>query len=415
MRWLQHHWYRITPLHLILFPISLLFGALVALRRALYRSRILRGEKLPVPVVVVGNISVGGTGKTPLTLALAQQLINRGWHPLIISRGYGGAAQQPQRANAGSDTRQVGDEPLLMAQRNICPVWVGRDRAATARAALQTHPQCDVVLCDDGLQHYRLRRDVEIAVIDGARGLGNGWLLPAGPLREPASRLQAVDAVVVNMQARSPHPNLPPVMPSPQSSSETTGETTSHLTRLSKNDSQVIGYSHSTKHASVQVAGYPASGRGGKREEQSLIPANESLREFQFDGGNAPAGQYSMRLAGEIFHNLRDPEKTVSAAYFSALNNHAVAGIGHPQRYFQHLKTLGIPFTPHAFPDHHPYSAADLGFTGCDAILMTEKDAVKCAAFADEKYWVLRVDARIDSALTDHILRKIAPHGRQTA
>lgn len=122
-----------------------------------------------------------------------------------------------------------------------------------------------------------------------------------------------------------------------------------------------------------------------------------------------------MRLSGDIFHNLLDPGKTVTASHFHTLNNHAVAGIGHPQRYFLHLQTLGIAFTPHAFPDHHPYSAADLAFTGCDAILLTEKDAVKCAAFADARYWVLRVDAQIDPALIDYILRKIKPDGRKTA
>ena len=358
MHWLEHHWSRITPLHLILFPVSLLFRLLVALRRALYRNGILSGEKLPVPVIVVGNISAGGTGKTPLTLALAQQLGDRGWHPLIVSRGYGGAAQQPRHVNANSAAQQVGDEPLLMARRNLCPVWIGKDRAAAAQAALQAHPQCDVVLCDDGLQHYRLQRDAEVAVIDGARGFGNGFMLPAGPLREPVSRLKTVDAVVVNEQARSPLPN-----PLPQA-----GEGT-----------------------------------------------NESLRKFKFDGGETSTGQYAMRLSGETFHNLLDPGNTVAASHFHTLNNHAVAGIGHPQRYFRHLQTLGIPFTPHAFPDHHSYSAADLAFAGCDAILLTEKDAVKCAAFADARYWVLRVDAQIDPALIDHILRKIESHGRKTA
>ena len=330
MHWLQHHWYRITPLHLILFPASLLFRALVALRRMLYRSGILPSHELPVPVIVLGNISVGGTGKTPLTLALAQQLIERGRHPLIVSRGHGGSAQRSQQVSSDSDAGQVGDEPLLMAQRNLCPVWIGKDRAAAVQAGLQAHPRCDVVLCDDGLQHYPLRRDAEVAVIDGMRGFGNGLMLPAGPLREPVSRLRTVDAVVVN-------------------------------------------------------------------------------------GGETSPGQYAMRLSGEIFHNLLDPAKTVAASHFQALNNHAVAGIGHPQRYFKHLQTLGILFTPHAFPDHHPYSADDLAFTGCDAILLTEKDAVKCAAFADARYWVLRVDARIDPSLVDHLLRKMEPHGRQTA
>jgi len=209
-------------------------------------------------------------------------------------------------------------------------VWIGRDRVATAHAAMQANPQCNVLLCDDGLQHYRLQRDVEIAVIDGARGFGNGFLLPAGPLREPVERLLAVDAVVVN-------------------------------------------------------------------------------------GGDILPGQHAMYLSGELFYNLIDPEKTATTAYFHATRNHAVAGIGHPQRYFHHLERMGISFIPHAFPDHHPYSADDLAYANCDAILLTEKDAVKCTAFADARYWVLRVDAKIDPTLIDLILRKITPHGLQTA
>ena len=322
MRWLQNHWYRITPLHLILIPVSLVFHALVAFRRAAYRNQIFSSDQLLLPVIVVGNISVGGTGKTPLTLALAQQLGERGWLPLIVSRGYGGKSKRPQQVSASSTAQEVGDEPLLMARRDICPVWIGRDRAATAHAALQANPQCNVVLCDDGLQHYRLQRDVEIAVIDGARGFGNGRMLPAGPLREPVSRLQAVDAVVIN-------------------------------------------------------------------------------------GGDTLPGQYAMQLSGELFYNLLDPGKTAAADNFRATKNHAVAGIGHPQRYFQHLERMGVNFTAHAFPDHHPYSASDLAFENCDAILLTEKDAVKCTAFADARYWVLRVDAKTDPTLIDHILRKI--------
>jgi tetraacyldisaccharide 4'-kinase len=122
-----------------------------------------------------------------------------------------------------------------------------------------------------------------------------------------------------------------------------------------------------------------------------------------------------MQLSGELFHNLLDPALTADAAHFHATRNHAVAGIGNPQRYFQHLERMGIPFTPHAFPDHHPYTAGDLVFENCDAILLTEKDAVKCTAFADARYWVLRVDAKIDSILIDHILRKITPNGLQAS
>jgi len=329
MAGLETYWYRNSPLHLILLPISWLFGALAAVRRTLYRMHILSSYKLPVPVIVIGNISVGGTGKTPLTLALAQQLVNHGLHPVIVSRGYGGHTQQ-QAVSLNSSAQQVGDEPLLMARRAICPVWVGRDRVATARLALQTHPHCDVVLCDDGLQHYRLQRDMEIAVIDGVRRVGNGHLLPAGPLREPLSRLKAVDAVVVN-------------------------------------------------------------------------------------GGHADSGEHAMQLSGTVFHNLLDPGKLARAGDFQGLRLHAVAGIGHPQRFFDHLKSLGLTVSAHAFPDHHPYSADDLLFNDCDALLLTEKDAVKCAAYADEKFWVLRVDAQVDPALITQLLRKIATHGRKTA
>lgn len=330
MAGLETYWYRTSPLHLILLPISWIFRTMAAWRRFLYRSCILKSYRMPVPVIVIGNISVGGTGKTPLTLALAQRLIEQGYHPMIISRGFGGKTEQQAVTNS-STAEQVGDEPLLMAQRGLCPVWVGRDRAATVNQALQSYPQCDVVLCDDGLQHYRLQRDVEIVVVDGVRRFGNGHLLPAGPLREPVSRLKTVDAVVVNGAAFD--------------------------RKISEN-------------------------------------------------------QYAMQLSGDIFYNLNHPEKTATAQNLQGLRLHAVAGIGHPQRFFDQLKSMGLAITPHAFPDHHPYQARDLVFNDCDALLLTEKDAVKCTAFADDNFWVLRVNAQIDPALITHLLRKIALHGR---
>ena len=180
---------------MLLFPISLVFRLLVALRRLLFRAGALPSVRLRVPVIVVGNLTVGGTGKTPLILALAEALRRKGLHPGILSRGYGGTDAGPRAVSAGEDAAQVGDEPLLLAERSGCPVWIGADRAAAARALLAVHARCDVILCDDGLQHYRLRRDFEIAVED-ERGFGNGLLLPAGPLREPADR--RVDATVVN-------------------------------------------------------------------------------------------------------------------------------------------------------------------------------------------------------------------------
>lgn len=319
---LQWHWYRITPLHLLLIPLSALFCLISFIRRLLYRFGIFSAVKLPVPVIVVGNITVGGTGKTPLTLWLAEQLLANGWHPGIISRGYGGSSNHPQQVHASSNPAQMGDEPVLMAQRKLCPVWIGRDRPAAGRALLEAHPECDVILSDDGLQHYRLKRDVELVVIDGSRRFGNGLLLPAGPLRETTSRLRSIDAVIVN-------------------------------------------------------------------------------------GGKPTAGEYAMQLEGVHFYNLLNPQTIASAEDFREQGVHAIAGIGHPQRFFSHLQKLGLQFTPHAFPDHHHYKIGDLEFAGANALLMTEKDAVKCSGFADERYWVMRVEAQLDPALLQLILEKI--------
>jgi tetraacyldisaccharide 4'-kinase len=195
MSFAERHWYRVSALSLLLLPLSHVFRAAVALRRALYRAGLLRSVRLPVPVVVVGNLTAGGTGKTPLVLWLVRELRGRGKKPGIVSRGYGGTAASPRPVVPGADPAAVGDEPALLAERAGCPVWIGADRPAAARALLAANPACDIIVCDDGLQHYRLQRDVELAVED-ERGFGNGFMLPAGPLREPPGRL--VDARVVN-------------------------------------------------------------------------------------------------------------------------------------------------------------------------------------------------------------------------
>ncbi len=191
------HWYRLSAVSLLLAPLGFAFSLLVRLRRAMYRRGLLRSVRLRVPVIVVGNLTVGGTGKTPLVLWLAAELRRRGKRPAILCRGYGGADAGPSAVRDGDEASRVGDEPLLLAMRCGCPVWIGRDRAAAGAALLDAHPECDVILCDDGLQHYRLQRDLEIAVED-ARGHGNSLLLPAGPLREPADR--PVDALVRNVE-----------------------------------------------------------------------------------------------------------------------------------------------------------------------------------------------------------------------
>ena len=186
-----------SPLRILLLPLSFLFGLLVRVRRFLYRRGLLESTKLPVPVVIVGNITAGGSGKTPLVMALAKTLSEKGLHPGIVSRGYGGKASRPIPVEESSRPEDVGDEPVLLRKTGF-PVWVGRRRGQTARQLLDAHPECDILIGDDGLQHYALCRDFEIAVIDASRGLGNGLLFPAGPLREPPGRLKQVNAIVLN-------------------------------------------------------------------------------------------------------------------------------------------------------------------------------------------------------------------------
>lgn len=330
--WIQAHWQRFTAVSALLAPLSLLFGVVAAARRASYRAGLANRVRLPVPVIVVGNITAGGTGKTPLTLWLAQALRAQGRSPGIVCRGYGGSMIAPQAVLPGSDPYVCGDEAVLLAQRSGCPVWIAAHRPVAARALLAAAPSCDVVISDDGLQHYALERDLEICVVDGDRGFGNGWLLPAGPLREPRSRLAAVDAVAIN--------------------------------------------------------------GGGDRS----LPAAIRQLNPQCIG---------MKLEARGFWNLRDPSRRVGAEHFRGKRVHAAAGIGNPDRFFQQLSDMGLEITAHAFPDHHGYTAEELAFPDADAIVMTEKDAVKCQRFAPATWWAMAVDAVPDAGLADLVLRRL--------
>lgn len=187
----RHAW-----LGILLAPVAAAYGLLAGARTLAYRSGLLRTQRAPVPVVVVGNLVVGGAGKTPTTIALVQALKSAGWTPGVISRGYGSTRRDPRPVTVADDPRACGDEPLLICRRTGSPVWVGIDRCAAARALCAAHPEVDLLVADDGLQHLRLARDVEVVVFD-ERGLGNGWLLPAGPLRERPSPMPPAQAVVV--------------------------------------------------------------------------------------------------------------------------------------------------------------------------------------------------------------------------
>jgi tetraacyldisaccharide 4'-kinase len=298
-------------------PLGWLFAVIVRLRHLLYDTGVLRGTVLPVPVLVVGNISVGGTGKTPVTIYLAQRLLELGRRPGIATRGHGRSGAAPLLVEAASRAAEVGDEPLLLKRRTGVAVCVASRRVEAARRLIEEG--CDVILCDDGLQHLPLCRDIEIAVIDGERGLGNRRLLPAGPLREPPSRLADVDFVVIN--------------------------------------------------ATCGTAG--AQGLGGA---------------------------LTMRLVGEEAVSLTGFFANRSLAGFLGRPVHAVAAIGNPGRFFSQLRAAGLEVREHAFADHHPFTAADLRFGDDLPVLMTEKDAVKCAPFADQHHWFVPVEAVFDPA-----------------
>jgi tetraacyldisaccharide 4'-kinase len=315
-------WARRGAVAWLLWPVSLVFAVAVVARRILYKARILRSEHPGIPVVVVGNLTVGGTGKTPLVIWIAEFLAKNGWAPGVISRGYGGSVTTPRAATIAADAAEVGDEPILISRRGSCPVWVGPDRVQVAAALRAAEPKVNVLISDDGLQHYRLRRDVEIAVVD-QRGFGNGFLLPAGPLREPRWRLKTVDTVVVH----------------------------------------------------------------GK----------------------------TMHLEGDTVHRMTDANDRRPLAAFAGQKVHAVAGIGDPERFFQHLAKAGVKIVPHPFPDHHPFAPGDLAFGDDAPVLLTEKDAVKLRSAPRPNRWVLPVAAKLEPAFGAWLLGRLNDWRRSKA
>lgn len=320
---LQRHWYGRPGWLWLLLPLEGLFRLLAALRRLLFRIGLLRRYRAPAAVVVVGNIAVGGTGKTPVTLALCRALRDFGYRPGIVSRGYGARPPHvPFLVKPDTDPHHAGDEPLLLARRSGCPVVIAPRRADGVRDLLKV-ADCDVVICDDGLQHYALARDIELVVVDGERGLGNGHCLPVGPLREPASRLAAVDAVLIN--------------------------------------------------------GANRCGIDGDAFE--LVPT--------------------------ALVNLVSGEQLAPQAW-AGRRVHALAGIGNPQRFFAALRELGIDPIEHPLPDHHRFEASDLRFGDGLPLVMTEKDAVKCAPFAGADCWYLAVEAVLPDSLIETLTGRIA-------
>ena len=315
-------WSGESPLWLLLLPLSWLYGLVSGIIRLLYRLGLKRAWRAPVPVVVVGNLTAGGNGKTPVVIWLVEQLQKRGIRPGVVSRGYGGkAAHYPLLLTPDTTTAEAGDEPVLIYQRTGAPVAVSPVRSDAVQALLAEH-DVQIIITDDGLQHYALARDKEIVVIDGVRRFGNGWWLPAGPMRERASRLKFVDAVIVN-------------------------------------------------------------------------------------GGVAQPGEIPMQLQPGMAINLLTGERQAVSRLPALV---AMAGIGHPPRFFATLEQCGARLEKRVpLADHQALVAeqVDALTTSGQTLIMTEKDAVKCRAFAKENWWYLPVDAELSGEQPEHLLQEL--------
>lgn len=315
-------WSGESPLWRLLLPLSWLYGLVSGLIRLSYRLGLKKAWRAPVPVVVVGNLTAGGNGKTPVVIWLVEQLQQRGIRVGVVSRGYGGkAASYPLLLSSNTSTAEAGDEPVLIFQRTGAPVAVSPVRSDAVSALLAAH-DLQLIVTDDGLQHYKLARDKEIVVIDGVRRFGNGWWLPAGPMRERASRLQSVDAIIVN-------------------------------------------------------------------------------------GGVARMGEIPMQLRPGLAVNLLSGERRNVASFDNVV---AMAGIGHPPRFFATLESSGVlPVKTVALADHQALTQASVSalVTAQQTLLMTEKDAVKCRGFAEANWWYLPVDAIMADERAQQLLTEL--------
>ncbi|PLZ01182.1 tetraacyldisaccharide 4'-kinase [Burkholderia sp. WAC0059] len=321
---IAREWQRRGSLAWALTPLAAAFGAVTAARRAAYALGWLKAIRVGVPVVVVGNVTVGGTGKTPTVIALVDALRAAGFSPGVVSRGYGAKVARPTAVTPATPAGNAGDEPLLIARRTGVPVWVCPNRVAAAQALCAAHRDVDVIVSDDGLQHYRLARDAELVVFDHRLG-GNGFLLPAGPLREPLSRRR--DATLVNNpfeRALPPWPNT-----------------------------------------------------------------------------------FALRLdAGDAWH-LANPALRRPLAQFAGERVIASAGIGAPERFFATLRAAGLAPQTLPLPDHYAFASNPFADLAADAILITEKDAVKLGAWNDARIWVVPVEAALDHRLVTLVVEKL--------
>ncbi|GHB58417.1 tetraacyldisaccharide 4'-kinase [Psychrosphaera saromensis] len=347
MNWIERGWYNASKLNFILLPLTGLFWLLSSIRKCLFKLGIKQQIRSELPVIVVGNISVGGTGKTPFVIYLVELLQLQGFKPAIVSRGYGANKHSdngqdlpfPRLVSSGLPTNLTGDEPKLLHLRTQCPVVIGADRAKAVQF-VHDNTDANIVISDDGLQHYKMARDIEIVLLDAQRMFGNGWLLPVGPLRELPSRLKSVDLTLVNS-------------------------------------------------GTVDI---------------NTIDADTNI-------------EHDYRLCADAAYNLLNPASKLAVNNDDKKNSsdkqsnkvHLVSGIGNPQRFLTTAESMGYQVESTLwFADHHQFSPADFDkFTRDDIIVMTEKDAVKCQAFAKENWFVLPISAVISNNVEQQLIELI--------
>ncbi len=329
-RWLHRQWQHRGVWAWTVIPLALLFGLILKLRAARFKYFQQQLRQIKIPVLVVGNIYIGGTGKTPVVIALVKQLSALGWHPGVISRGYGThIGNQPLVGEGAVDVKQFGDEPSLITRETGVPIAVHPNRHQACLDLIAQFPHIDLVISDDGLQHLRLPRDIELVVQD-MRGTGNGWMLPAGPLREPVSRLRAVQAVLTRMDEAPLH---------------------------EKKQSALLAVTH---HLSANVR-----------------KASISLQICRF----------------RHMQSAQTQDPATFSSFVQHLDVFAVAGIATPERFFSSLRNMGIPLTQTlALPDHFSFDHAPFASLTAGIIVITGKDAIKCQKVTDDRLWVAEVE-----------------------